>query len=63
MAELLALGAAVYTATAGFIARHENTHSLQVKEIRHHVSDFEAAHGRGEVTEEDWQVYQAIRSE
>ena len=58
-----ALGAAVYTTAAGFVSRHENTHSLQVTEIRRHISDFEVAFGRGEVTKEDWQVYLTIRAE
>ena len=56
----IALGAAVYTAATGFVARHENTHSLQVTEIRRQIADFEAANGRGEVSEKDWQVYQAL---
>jgi hypothetical protein len=55
-----ALGAAVYTAATGFFARHASVHSLQVTEIRRNVTDFEAAYGRGEVTEE-WQIYLAIR--
>ena len=58
-----ALGAAAYTAATGFVARHENTHSLQVTEIRRLISDFEAACERGEVAEEDWQVYRTIRAE
>ena len=59
----VALGAAFYTAASGFVARHENTHSSQVTEIRRLISDFEAAAERGEVTEEDWKVYRAIRAE
>ena len=58
-----ALGVAAYAAAAGFAARHESVHSLQVTEIRRHTTDFEAAYGRGEVTEEDWKIYQAIRTE
>jgi hypothetical protein len=47
----VALGAAVYT---GFVARHESVHSLQVTEIRRHITDFEAAYAeRGDVTGED----------
>ena len=57
------LGGAAYTAASGFVARHEATHSLQVTEIRHLVADFEAAYRKGEVTEYDWQQYQAIRDE
>ncbi len=57
------LGAAVYIATTGFVARHENTHFLQVAEIRRHITDFEVAYGRGEVTEDDWHQYRAIREE
>ena len=57
------LGAAAYAAATGFVARHESVHSLQVTEIRRHITDFEAAYGRGEVTEEDWEIYQAIRTE
>ena len=59
----VALGAAAYSAATGFIARHESVHSVQVTEIRRHISDFEAACGRGEVTEEDWRKYLAIRTE
>lgn len=59
----VALGATVYTAATGFVARHESVHSLQVTEIRRHITDFESAYGRGEVTEEDWQIYLAIRTE
>jgi len=58
-----ALGATAYAAATGFIARHESVHSLQVTEIRRHISDFEAAYGRGEVTEEDWGKYLSIRTE
>jgi len=58
-----AFGAAVYTTATGFVARHESVHSLQVTEIRRHITDFEAAYGRGEVTEEDWKLYLAIRTE
>ena len=64
MAELGAgatIGAALYTAASGFIARHENTHSLQVTEIRRHIADFEAAYKRGEVAEDDWRTYLDIR--
>jgi hypothetical protein len=57
------LGGAVYTAATGFAARHETTHSLLVTEIRRLVTDFEAAYRRGDVTEDDWQRYQAIRDE
>ena len=57
------VGAAAYAAATGFIARHESVHSVQVTEIRRHISDFEAAYGRGEVTEEDWGKYLAIRTE
>ena len=68
MAELgigagVALGAAAYKDATGFVARHENTHSLQVTEIRRLISDFETAYGRAEVTEEDWQAYRAICAE
>ena len=59
----VALGAAVYTAATGFVARHESVHSLQLTEIRRHITDFEAAYGRGDVTEEDWQLYSTIRAE
>ena len=58
-----ALGAAAYASATGFVARHESVHSVQVTEIRRHISDFEAAYGRGEVTEEDWEKYLAIRTE
>ena len=58
-----AVGAAVYTTATGFVARHESVHSLQVTEIRRHITDFEAAYGREEVTEEDWQQYLSIRIE
>ena len=57
------MGAALYTAASGFIARHENTHSLRVTEIRRHIADFEAAYAQGEVTEDDWRTYLAIRNE
>ena len=57
----VALGAAAYTAATGFIARHENVHSMQVTEIRRHIIDFETAYRMGEVTEEDWEKYLAIR--
>jgi hypothetical protein len=57
------LGGAVYAAATGFVARHEATHSLQVTEMRQLVTDFEAAYRREEVTEDDWQQYQAIRDE
>lgn len=59
----VALGAALYTAAPGFAARHESVHSLQVTEIRRHITDFESAYGRGDVTEEDWQLYPIIRAE
>ena len=59
----VALGAAAYGAASGFVGRHESVHSLQVTEIRRHITDFEAAYGRGEVTEKDWEIYQAIRTE
>jgi len=55
------IGAALYTAASGFIARHENTHSLQVTEIRRHIADFEAAYKQGEVAEDDWRTYLDIR--
>lgn len=58
-----ALGAAAYTAATGFAARHESDHSLQVALIRCHIADFEAAHGREEITEDDWEVYLSIRTE
>ena len=58
-----AFGTAAYAATTGFVARHESVHSVQVTEIRRHISDFEAAYGRGEVTEEDWKIYLDIRTE
>ena len=58
-----AFGPAAYTTATGFVARHESVHSLQVTEIRRHVTDFEAAYGRGEVTEEDWKQYLSIRTE
>lgn len=58
-----ALGAVAYTAANGFSARHESNHILQVSEIRRHITDFETANGRGEVTDDDWQLYLAIRSE
>jgi len=57
------IGAAFYAAASGFIARHENTHSLQVTEIRRHIADFEAAYERGEVAEDDWRKYLTIRDE
>jgi len=57
------IGAALYTAASGFSARHENTHSLQVTEIRRHIADFEGAYARGEVAEDDWRTYLAIRNE
>jgi hypothetical protein len=57
------LGGAVYAAATGFVSRHETTHSLQVTEIRRLVTDFEAAYRSGEVIEDDWQRYQAIRDE
>ena len=50
-------GAAAYAATAGFVARHESVHSLLVTEIRRHVTNFEAAYERGEVSEKDWKIY------
>ena len=59
----VALGAAAYGAASGFVGRHESVHSLQLTEIRRHITDFEAAYGRGEVTEKDWEIYQAIRTE
>ena len=59
----VALGAAAYAAATGFVARHESVHSLQVTDIRRHIIDFETAYGRGEVSEEDWKVYQTIRIE
>ena len=58
-----ALGATAYAATTGFVARHESVHSVQVTEIRRHLTDFEAAYGRGEVTEEDWRIYLTLRTE
>ena len=41
----------------------QGDHSLQVALIRCHIADFEAAHGREEITEDDWEVYLAIRTE
>jgi len=57
------IGATLYTTASRFIARHESTHSLQVTEIRHHIADFEAAYAQGEVAEDDWHTYLAIRDE
>ena len=57
------IGAALYTAASGFIARHENTHSLQVTEMRRHIADFEAMYARGEVAEDDWRAYLAFRNQ
>ena len=59
----VALGAAAYSDAIGFIARHESVHSVQVTEIRRQISDYEVAYERGEVTEEDWGKYLAIRTE
>ena len=58
-----ALGAAAYAAATGFVARHESVHSVQVTETRRHITDFEEAYRRGEVTDEDWESYLAIRTE
>ena len=58
-----AFGAVAYAAATGFIARHENVHSVQVADIRLHIFDFEAAYRRGEVTEEDWGKYLVLRTE
>jgi hypothetical protein len=58
-----ALMAAGYAAGAGFTSRHENTHAQQVAELKRHISDFEAAYDREEVTEHNWQEFLAIRTE
>ena len=42
-----ALDAAAYAAATGFVARHESVHSVQVTEIRRHISDFEKRHMGG----------------
>jgi hypothetical protein len=58
-----ALAAGGYTAGTGFTSRHENTHAQQVVEMKRHTSDFEAAYGRQEVTEHDWQQFLTMRAE
>jgi len=58
-----ALAAAGYATGAGFTSRHENTHAQQVAEMKRHISDFEAAYERQEVTEHDWQEFLTIRAE
>ena len=58
-----ALAAAGYAAATGFASRHENTHAQQLAEMRRHVSDFEAAYEREEVTEHDWKQFLTIRAE
>ena len=58
-----ALSTAGYTTATGFTSRHENTHAQQVTEMEHHISDFEAAYERQEVTEHDWQQFLTLRAE
>ena len=58
-----AMAVAGYTTSTGFASRHENTHAQQLAEMRRHVSDFEAAYERGEVTEHDWEQFLTIRAE
>ena len=58
-----ALVAACCAAGVGFTSRHENTHAQQVAEMKRHVSDFEAAYKRQEVTEHDWQQFLTFRAE
>lgn len=58
-----AIGSAAYTAGTGFVSRHENTHTQQVAEMKRHISEFEAAYQRQEVTERDWQEFLTIRGE
>jgi hypothetical protein len=58
-----ALAAAGYTAGTGFTSRHENTHALQVAEMKRHISEFEAAYERQEVFEHDWQLFLTMRAE
>jgi len=58
-----ALAAAGYSVGTGFTSRHENTHAQQVAEMKRHISDFEAAYERQEVTEHDWQQFLTIRAE
>ena len=58
-----ALAAAGYSAGTGFTSRHENTHAQQVAEMKRHISDFQAAYERQEVTEHDWQQFLTIRAE
>jgi hypothetical protein len=59
----VALAAAGYTAATGFTSRHENTHAQQVAEMKRHISEFEAAYERQEVTEDDWQQFLTMRAE
>ena len=58
-----ALAAAGYAAGTGFTSRHENTHAQQVAEMKRHISDFEVAYTKQEVTEDDWQRFLTIRAE
>lgn len=58
-----ALAAAGYAAGTGFTSRHENTHAHQVAEVKRHISDFEAAYEKQEVTEHDWERFLTIRAE
>jgi hypothetical protein len=58
-----ALAAAGYAVGAGFTSRHENTHAQQVAEMKRHISDFETAYEKQEVTEHDWQEFLTIRAE
>ena len=58
-----ALAVAGYTTSTGFTSRHENTHAQHLAETKRHISDFEAAYERQEVTEHDWQQFLTIRAE
>ncbi|KIM49894.1 hypothetical protein M413DRAFT_6717 [Hebeloma cylindrosporum] len=57
------LAAAGYSSGTGFTARHETTHAQQIAEMKRHISDFELAYERQEVTENDWERFLAIRAD
>ena len=55
------LAAAGYETSAGFGARHEIAHALQIEITKRYVADFEGAYMRGEVSEYDWKQYLNLR--
>lgn len=57
-----ALAAAGYQAGTGFTARHEASHVQQVEATRRYIEGFERAYKDGQVSEDDWLKFLAIRA-